>query len=767
MNTSHRQQRPRDMLDRLRRDDKWYLGGGDKLIWAPPFPQWLETPGFWDKANYHHQEFAPIFTWTFLDEHAHELTPHFLRREWRPDRLRQWYPFSAQPLTVIETRCLLPGDVLISECQFINRGEKSLSIDIILWTCHESWPTSETQWLEEIHGDNDILQFAKVQRTRDLPHYKVSCALGILGSAQHHAIQFSQSTANFPRFSYTPFYEAMARGHLADENKISGDPVSLLKNSIDTGRDPPDGFYYLAQQYRLRLQAGAEKSLVGAAAFHEQSGRAVEKYRTLRARRVVAMSQANWQKAFALFPSAELHDPYLNCYLAYREYGLRLMSIAGSPEAQSFPAICEGVDYFHLPISYSAFCHMREMRWCHDPAIAQGSLRNFVANQLPNGRFPGRLYPFTFDEPDHYHADWGGALLAVHAIHPDDDYLRKVYPALCRLQEFYDRERDPVGTGLYDIINHYETGQEYMRRYQVLNPQADLLHWGNHFRLKGVDLAVYQYRLKEALAFIAKRIGKPRQVEHWQEAAHKTGEQILRLLWDPQEEMFFDLDSQTMKRTGVKAAVCFYPYLTELVTEQHLPGLKRHLFNPKEFWTLFPVPSTAVDDPGFSADAEWKGKRHNCPWNGRVWPMVNSHIAECLGVLARRFQDDELRQRFVEFFEKYIKLLFDAGNPARPNCFEHYNPFTGRASVYRGVDDYQHSWILDLYMQYVFGIAAAPDGRVLVDPFPFELRNVRAGNILVRNHMLEIRIRKHEVTVTIDRKEKHHSRLGEELALPF
>jgi len=231
--------------------------------------------------------------------------------------------------------------------------------------------------------------------------------------------------------------------------------------------------------------------------------------------------------------------------------------------------------------------------------------------------------------------------------------------------------------------------------------------------------------------------------------------------------MFFDLDTRTMKRTGVPAAVCFYPYMTDVVSEEHLPGLRRHLFDPKEFWTPFPVPSTAVRDPSFSAVAEWKAKRHNCPWNGRVWPMTNSHIAECLGVTARRFHDEELRHRFVEFFRKYIMMMFDDGDPAKPNCFEHYNPFTGRASRYRGVDDYQHSWILDLYMQYVFGIHVSVNGEITIDPFPFGLRNAKAGNVPVRGHLLDIAIQKNDFTVMLDRRKKYRGVMGQEIHIQF
>ena len=72
--------------------------------------------------------------------------------------------------------------------------------------------------------------------------------------------------------------------------------------------------------------------------------------------------------------------------------------------------------------------------------------------------------------------------------------------------------------------------------------------------------------------------------------------------------MFSDVNPATGDRTGVAAAVCFYPYFTDLATAEHLPGLERNLLDPSRFWTSYPVPSTAVDDPLFNAEAEWKGK---------------------------------------------------------------------------------------------------------------------------------------------------------------
>ena len=40
-----------DVIESLARDDKWYLGSGDGIIFAPPFPLWLDAPGFWDARS--------------------------------------------------------------------------------------------------------------------------------------------------------------------------------------------------------------------------------------------------------------------------------------------------------------------------------------------------------------------------------------------------------------------------------------------------------------------------------------------------------------------------------------------------------------------------------------------------------------------------------------------------------------------------------------------------------------------------------------------
>jgi len=234
--------------------------------------------------------------------------------------------------------------------------------------------------------------------------------------------------------------------------------------------------------------------------------------------------------------------------------------------------------------------------------------------------------------------------------------------------------------------------------------------------------------------------------------------------WDAKRGMFSDVNPKTGKRTRVKAAVCFYPYFTDLADASHLDGLRAALFDPAQFWTPFPVPSSSVDDPLFSADAEWKGKRHACPWNGRTWPMTNSHLVEALAA-ASRLGAPDLRARTAELLKRFVRMMFHEGDLRRPNCYEHYNPLTGRAAIYRGIDDYQHSWVADLILRYAAGVQPH-EGGITVDPFPLGLEQLTLTGVRVRGRAIEVRIVGDKFTV-ISGGDRTESAVGDAVELSF
>ncbi|MBW7933340.1 MAG: hypothetical protein H3C62_06930 [Gemmatimonadaceae bacterium] len=142
--------------------------------------------------------------------------------------------------------------------------------------------------------------------------------------------------------------------------------------------------------------------------------------------------------------------------------------------------------------------------------------------------------------------------------------------------------------------------------------------------------------------------------------------------------------------------------------------------------------------------------------------MTNSHIVEALAA-ASRLGAHSLREQAGDLLKRFVRMMFHDGDLRRPNCFEHYNPFTGHASVYRGIDDYQHSWVADLILQYAAGVRPHAGG-VTVDPFPLGLEQLTLSGVRVRGRTLEVRLVGDRFTV-ITGGERHESALGEPVEL--
>ena len=144
--------------------------------------------------------------------------------------------------------------------------------------------------------------------------------------------------------------------------------------------------------------------------------------------------------------------------------------------------------------------------------------------------------------------------------------------------------------------------------------------------------------------------------------------------------------------------------------------------------------------------------------------MTNSHIAEALASTAISFADDSLRRKTAEFITRFVTMMFFDGDPHRPNCYEHYNPVSGQPSVYRGIDDYQHSWVNDLILKYVCGIRPE-EFSVVVDPFPFGMKQVTVDNVLIRGRLIRVHIQGKHFRVWLDGEHHAESVLGKPIQI--
>lgn len=721
------------ILRMLEREDKWFLGVGRNCIWAPDFPLFVETPGFWDAGTFLDWPIDPGFTVTVLDEALREIPARCVRRRWRPSDMRLDYA-PAGGIALTEERCVLPEDVFLSRFTIRNRTARRRRLHLVMWTV----PTNDGDerrphgrfTREERASKAGLAYVREFNDAEGGRAFRFAVALGASTVARSWSVNCSEWMPPRPWWRFTPFYEKMT-------------PRGLPKEHIPRGGIDAACQVYLALHCVVELPARGtrEVSFAMAAGWTPAAAR-----RNLRAGLAlpdpIGASRQAWCDFFESVPAFECDDPYIERAYWYRWYGLHLNTLDPRIPRLPRPFVCEGINpgWFRHLISYSAQVLPYDLRWMHDPSVARGQIENLILNQSEDGQFPNAVLTELDWRPagKGYLGNWGRTVRKIYAVHGDRRFIAACYEGLSRYARYLERERDREGSGLYDIINQWETGQEYMSRYLFADPEGD--RWGP-LRLKAVDATAYAYELKRALAWMARILGKESEARCWDEAAERTRRAVRSTMWDERIEAFCDVHPETWERYPHLSPASFYPFMSDLAGKEHLGALRKHLLNPAEFWTRYPVPSSSRSDPYYSPWGEWKGKRHCCPWNGRSWLMGTSHACEALAHAAVNL-DRRLRPKAAALLRRFVRMTFAEGDVGRPTSYEYYNPETGAVPYFRGTDDYMHSYLVDLIIEYVAGFRPGEGREAVVDPLPFGLERFRLSGVRCKGRTVEVSYRK-------------------------
>ena len=713
------------LIAAMRRRDKFQLSGGN-LIFAPRYPAWLEAPGYWDEICYHDETLAPVFTWSLLDDGG-EIPLRFRRRRWQPGRSTTRYR-SAHGLAIQEERFITPDDRVVSLVRIANRGESPAALDLLFWTrrTHQSDRPSPAEG--EADDKKIVLECTNRGRRAD---FSTRWELGADRLADSFAVADAECLAPNPAWELTPF---------------AGGWSGSLPSGVSLGAKAGGGALFAALHYRLRIAPGGEDEIALSARIAPPASPPAAAASGTALRKATSRS---WERFFDGVPEFRCSDPLWEHLYRYRWYLLR-QNLERGGGRMPLDGVCEGTDFFHLPISYSTPPIVFDLRWHRDPSPARRQILNFCRLQEESGQLPGALF-HDLPRPEYfYHADWGRALERLQSVHPDRKFVEDVYPALSRYADWLERERDVEGSGMIDVVNMMETGQEFSSRYIPAGEEFDTDDWIATERLKGVDATVYYLFLLRALARAAELLGKGEESATWRRGAARTEQAVRELMWRPEPRIFSDLlPERGLEPTGVRALTCFYPYLAGLASRDQISELRRNLLNPDEFWTEYPAATLSKTDPQFSAEGVWRGKVRSCPWNGRTWPMTNSHMVEVLAAAAET--DAGFREPCAELLRKFASLFSADGDPRALSSYEHYHPDNGDPCRYRGIDDYLHCWLIDLIVRYVVGFRPGED-ELLVDPFPLGIERLNLKGVPLRGRLYDIRLRGGLVTVGRDGK---------------
>lgn len=186
----------------------------------------------------------------------------------------------------------------------------------------------------------------------------------------------------------------------------------------------------------------------------------------------------------------------------------------------------------------------------------------------------------------------------------DDELLQRAYQACSAWDAWLMKYRNTRGTGLVEGFCTYDTGHDNSPRWSgmpVQCPNKDARQCPPIPTLPRLcpDLSATAYGGRVALAAMAKAMGKSAAADQWLESAEKIRRLILSRLYAEQEGAFYDLDAQNRFvkiRCDILSRVC-----GEHIPDQSLFDdlWKRQIHSPNAFWTPYPLPSVAVDDPQF------------------------------------------------------------------------------------------------------------------------------------------------------------------------
>ena len=317
----------------------------------------------------------------------------------------------------------------------------------------------------------------------------------------------------------------------------------------------------------------------------------------------------------------------------------------------------------------------------------------FLRYQRRDGKFPGMIMHNDVMGTMPYY-DWMQGLFLPYAAlklyyltGKEPEYLQAVYTALEDYDAFLWKYRDSDGDGCLETWCIWDTGEDNFTLQELngINPMDHGAYGGivppeNYGNLpyESPQYMAYSYAGRKVLAEISKLLQNGKAQE-WEAKAEAVREKFKSYLWDADKKACYarDKDNQTMYCLTQENIKCLY----EGIFDQEMADafIREHLLNEEEFWTPYPIPSIAVNDPYFHVSREYS----NCydrlaaleKAEGNI--QVNSWSGPVNGLTCQRSVDALLNYghhaETVLLGRKFLRMLKE-----NPGFVQNYNPFTGQ-----------------------------------------------------------------------------------------
>ncbi|KAH3763859.1 glycoside hydrolase [Pelomyxa schiedti] len=278
----------------------------------------------------------------------------------------------------------------------------------------------------------------------------------------------------------------------------------------------------------------------------------------------------------------------------------------------------------------------------------------------------------TFDNSDNWEnskpplAAW--ATWSIYEKEGNLDYLSDMFPRLLEYHNWWYENRDHDG----DLVCEYgatvelvqpakwESGMDNAVRFDNSGLESNS---ENAFSLtqESVDLNSYLYAEKLVLADMASLLGQNDTSQELKEEADRLLQQIQSVFYDSATGWFYDRETSGGDFILNKGAEGWIPLWANAATELQAAAVVTNMLDTNQFYTYFPLPTLAANDPNFDSKGYWRGP---------VWIDQSYFGIKGMRNYGYTQEADEIQTQFLTNGKGLL------GNRDIPT-YEYYNPLTG------------------------------------------------------------------------------------------
>lgn len=260
-----------------------------------------------------------------------------------------------------------------------------------------------------------------------------------------------------------------------------------------------------------------------------------------------------------------------------------------------------------------------EMYAKRDLEAALSNILIFIRYQRRDGRYPGMISFKNGWDRVAAHYDWmqgcffaDSALRMYYLIGENKEYLELLYNSVKDFDEYLWKYRDSTGDGCLESFCIWDTGEDNCTVH-ILNgveyPRCG--GWGKseppenygNMPYESPQYMAYSYSCRSALAEMSAILNNGKE-QQWREKAENVRRKSKERLWNDDRKAFFNRDRHgkmidALTQENIK---CMYHGL--MTQDMADDFIRLHFMNKNEFWTPYPLPSIAVNDPYFHFNSE-------------------------------------------------------------------------------------------------------------------------------------------------------------------